>query len=83
MLLQRAHHITRRVLPMVHYMICVFYLVSPGPFPSLLSFYRFLVSLLFYRYRYRYTNILPVRTVFLVVSLPNDDTGTFGTVSTT
>ena len=83
MLFYRAHHITRRVLPAVYHMTFVFYLVSPGSFPSLWSFHRFLVSLLFYRYRYRYTNILSVRTVFLVVSLPNDDARTFGTISTT
>ena len=46
------------------YLVCnmmlVLYLVSPGPLASV-SFYRFVVSLSFYRYLYRYTEIVSVR----------------------
>ena len=42
-------------------MMLVLYLVPPGPFGKRVSFYRFIVSLLFYRYCYRYTEIVSVR----------------------
>ena len=53
-------------------MMLVLHLVSPGPLASV-SFYRFIVSLSFYRYRYRYTEIVSVRVFFsyrLVTILP-------------
>ena len=66
---------------LVFSMMLVLYLVSPGPLASVYIFYRFVFSLSFYRYRYRYAEI--VGTVFLIVSFPNDNTETFGTISTT
>ena len=72
----RAHHtplplgkLHRHVVPGMQYDACV----VPGISWSLgkrVSFYRFIVSLLFYRYRYRYTE--SVGTVFLIVSFTND-----------
>ena len=44
-------------------MIPVLYLVSPGPLASVYLFYRIVFSLSFYRYRYRYTEIVSVRYV--------------------
>ena len=64
---------------LVFSMMLVLYLVSPGPLASVYIFYRFVFSLSFYRYRYRYAEI--VGTVFLIVSFPNDNSKTFGTIS--
>ena len=55
-------------------MMLVLYLVSPGSLASV-SFYRLSLSLSIYRNS--------VGTVFLIVSFPNDNTETFGTISTT
>ena len=62
-------------------MMLVLYLVPPGPFGKRVSFYRFIVSLLFYRYRYRYTEIVSVR-YFLSYRFQTI-TPKFGTISTT
>ena len=59
---------------MVPGMMLVLYLVSPGSLASV-SFYRLSLSLSIYRNS--------VGTVFLIVSFPNDNTETFGTISTT
>ena len=59
---------------MVPGMMLVLYLVSPGSLASV-SFYRLSLSLSIHRNS--------VGTVFLIVSFPNDNTETFGTISTT
>ena len=59
---------------MVPGMMLVLYLVSPGSLSSV-SFYRLSLSLSIHRNS--------VGTVFLIVSFPNDNTETFGTISTT
>ena len=64
-------------------MFLVLYLVSPGPLASA-YLYCFIVS-----FRLKLLSLsLPiygngVGTVFLIVSFPNDNTETFGTISTT
>ena len=65
----RAHHIVlplplgklhRHVVPGMQYVACVVPDIS-WSLGKRVSFYRFIVSLSFYRYRYRYTEIVSVR----------------------